>query len=52
MVEHHLAAAHSLPQQDGKRIGRVKVRKLLGWDKEGLPGKARARWKTNFDLLD
>jgi len=26
----------------GERVGRVKMRKLLGWDKDSLIGKAKA----------
>lgn len=39
------AAACSLPQ-DVKRVGRVKVRKLLDWAKDDLLAKARATCKT------
>jgi len=36
-------AAGSMPLSwIGKRIGRVKVRKPMGWDKNSLIGKAKA----------
>ena len=34
--------AHSHHSGMGERIGRVKVRKLVGWDKNSLIGKAKA----------
>ena len=34
--------AHSPLSGNGERIGRVKVRKLVGWDKDSLIGKAKA----------
>ena len=34
--------AHSTPGGMGERIRRVKVRKLMGWDKDSLIGKAKA----------
>ena len=34
--------AYCPPWWDGERTGRVKVRKLMGWDKDSLVGKAKA----------
>lgn len=41
-AQHHAAPYSLSPGGMGMRIGKVKVHELLGWDKDSLPGKARA----------
>lgn len=47
------ALAHSLLSGMGKRMGRVKVRKIVRWDKGSLIGKAKAAHaiKVNNELI-
>jgi len=41
-TKYHTASRSLPPSGMGERVERVKVRKLVGWDKNGLIGKAKA----------